>query len=167
MTVMGWLSRRRHRLGFGVHSPFAYRVVKDVIAPGHKYRYYAEEAIAACDSPSRHITRLAVMVHRLAGRHNYRVKFDALSPSVEALMRHAAESAYSSSSADAPVLLITSESLEADTLTRACREHISLLILSRYESVDTPPTGVLFIDTDALLYIPYDKTAFVAYDIRF
>lgn len=34
---------RRHRLGIGVHSPFAYRVVRDVIyGKGH---YYAEELL--------------------------------------------------------------------------------------------------------------------------
>lgn len=164
---MGWLSRRRHRLGFGVHSPFAYRVVKEIIAPGRKYRYYAEKAIAAHDSPSRHLTRLALVVHRLAGRFSYKVKYDALPASVEALMRYAAEPVSCNLLDDAPVLLITSKSLEADTLTRACRENVSMLILSKYEAVDTPKTGVLCIDTDAILYIPYDKTAFVAYDIRF
>lgn len=164
---MGWLSRHRHRKGFGVHSPFAYRVVKDIIAPSRKYRYYAEEAIAGYDSPSRQITRLALMVHRLVGRYNYRIKVSALSPSVETLMRYAAETASRVPSADASVLLITSAPFRTDTLTRVSQDGITLLILSPFELAAPPRTGVLFHDTRAALYFPYEKTAFVAYDIRF
>lgn len=36
-----WVRRRRHRAGHGVHSPFAYRVVRDVIVGGGG-RYYTE-----------------------------------------------------------------------------------------------------------------------------
>ena len=38
--------RLRHSRGFGVHSPFAYRFVTDVIRPG-QYGYYAYDAIDA------------------------------------------------------------------------------------------------------------------------
>lgn len=33
--------RWRHSHGYGVHSPFAYDIVKEVLHPGRDYRYYA------------------------------------------------------------------------------------------------------------------------------
>ncbi len=37
--------RWRHTRGYGVHSPFAYSVVKEVIRPGRRYAYYGYEDI--------------------------------------------------------------------------------------------------------------------------
>lgn len=37
----------RHTYGFGVHSPFAYRLVKDVVRPGRGYAWYGYEDIDA------------------------------------------------------------------------------------------------------------------------
>ena len=37
--------RWRHTRGYGVHSPFAYTVVKEVIRPGRRYAYYGYEDI--------------------------------------------------------------------------------------------------------------------------
>lgn len=39
--MFSWLSRRRRALGFGVHSPFAYRLIKETI--GERCEYYAYE----------------------------------------------------------------------------------------------------------------------------
>lgn len=39
--ILLWFKRRRHRAGHGVHSPFAYRVIKDVIVGGGG-EYYTE-----------------------------------------------------------------------------------------------------------------------------
>lgn len=60
--------RWRHRKGFGVHSPFAYRLVKDVINPG-VYGFYGYSSIEKfCRKKSRNakelkfILRLAVFL---------------------------------------------------------------------------------------------------------
>lgn len=37
-----WLSRFRHRCGYGVHSPFAFRFITDVIYERHPYYAYRE-----------------------------------------------------------------------------------------------------------------------------
>ena len=37
-----WLARFRHRKGYGVHSPFAFRFITDVIYEGHPYYAYRE-----------------------------------------------------------------------------------------------------------------------------
>ena len=36
-----WLARFRHRKGYGVHSPFAFRFITDVIYESHPYYGYA------------------------------------------------------------------------------------------------------------------------------
>lgn len=37
----------RHGHGFGVHSPFAYRMVREVLRPGRVYAYYAYKSLPA------------------------------------------------------------------------------------------------------------------------
>lgn len=37
-----WLARFRHRRGYGVHSPFAFRFITDVIYESHPYYAYRE-----------------------------------------------------------------------------------------------------------------------------
>ena len=37
-----WLARFRHRKGYGVHSPFAFRFITDVIYERHSYYAYAK-----------------------------------------------------------------------------------------------------------------------------
>lgn len=58
----------RHTYGFGVHSPFAFRMVKDVVRPGRVYSWYGYEDIDAAVNSRRAgmgIERRAKMFHRL------------------------------------------------------------------------------------------------------
>lgn len=41
MKVADWYKRWRHGHGFGVHSPFAYRMVREVLRPSSATGYYA------------------------------------------------------------------------------------------------------------------------------
>lgn len=41
-----WYKRWRHGHGFGVHSPFAYRMVREVLRPSHDTGYYAYDDLA-------------------------------------------------------------------------------------------------------------------------
>ena len=36
-----WFKRWRSRKGFGIHSPYAFRFIKEVLAPDRSYAYYA------------------------------------------------------------------------------------------------------------------------------
>lgn len=42
MKVAGFFTRWRHARGFGIHSPFAYRLIREAIRPARGYAYYAE-----------------------------------------------------------------------------------------------------------------------------
>lgn len=53
----GWWQRLRHKRGFGVHSPFAFRFITEVLNPPRKYRYYAEDGCASKDG--RFLARLS------------------------------------------------------------------------------------------------------------
>lgn len=70
--------RLRHTYGFGVHSPFAYRMVKDVVNPGRDYAWYGYEDIDASVNSRRagiRLERQAKMFHRLVAFLNPRSLF--------------------------------------------------------------------------------------------
>ena len=45
MGLSRWYKRWRHGLGFGVHSPYAYRMVREVLRPPRGYAYYAADRL--------------------------------------------------------------------------------------------------------------------------
>ncbi|MDE6028435.1 MAG: hypothetical protein K2G23_10215 [Muribaculaceae bacterium] len=58
----------RHTYGFGVHSPFAFRMVKDVVRPGRGYAWYGYEDIEAAVNSGKvslKMEKQAKMFHRL------------------------------------------------------------------------------------------------------
>lgn len=44
-SIAGWYKRLRHSRGYGVHSPSAYRLVREVLCPDRKYRFYYEDEL--------------------------------------------------------------------------------------------------------------------------
>lgn len=58
-----WYRRWRHGRGFGVHSPFAYEMVKRVLHPDRKYSYYFEESV---DGPGCRLRSRVLRLGRLA-----------------------------------------------------------------------------------------------------
>lgn len=64
---MEWYRRLRHTYGFGVHSPFAYRLVKEVVRPGNVAWYGYNDIDAAMSGAfDRKVRREARMLLRLA-----------------------------------------------------------------------------------------------------
>lgn len=45
MGLSRWYKRWRHSRGYGIHSPFAYRMVREVLCPPRGYAYYAESQL--------------------------------------------------------------------------------------------------------------------------
>lgn len=78
MTLMDRYRRWRHGHGYGVHSPFAYLMVKEVVRPGNGYDYYGYDCInEACaamprDHRHRHMRRHARILLRLVARLDIR-----------------------------------------------------------------------------------------------
>lgn len=68
------LNRWRHSRGFGVHSPYAYRLVCDVVRPNPRYGYYGYhdveravlEARVGTSSESRFIRRACLLLRCVA-----------------------------------------------------------------------------------------------------
>lgn len=67
--ISGLLTRWRHTLGYGVHSPLAYRIVKECIRPDELYAFYADSRIDstfAADRMRRKSMRMLVrLIHQL------------------------------------------------------------------------------------------------------
>lgn len=67
--IFGLLTRWRHTLGYGVHSPLAFRIVKECIRPDDLYAFYADSRIDstfAADHQRRKSVRMLVrLVHQL------------------------------------------------------------------------------------------------------
>ncbi|MDE6301480.1 MAG: hypothetical protein K2M19_07165 [Muribaculaceae bacterium] len=61
MGIGEWYKRLRHSRGFGVHSPFAYRMVREVLAAPRGCAYYAESALDRRDL--RRLYRILVELH--------------------------------------------------------------------------------------------------------
>ena len=67
MGLASWYKRLRHSYGYGVHSPFAYALVRRAVSPGRYCWYgYADIDAALYDNPSRGVRRQARILLRLA-----------------------------------------------------------------------------------------------------
>ena len=64
MGLRTWIDRWRHRHGFGVHSPLAFKMVKEVLWPSGKYAFYKESVIRRSVPP--HLAEPLLRAWRLA-----------------------------------------------------------------------------------------------------
>lgn len=66
------INRWRHRRGYGVHSPAAFMLVKEVVCPQTGYRYYGEDRldVTGMSGRDRLLCRLSLrLIGRLGARH--------------------------------------------------------------------------------------------------
>lgn len=88
MSLGRWYKLRRHRLGIGVHSPFAYRMVRDVIYG--KGRYYTVLKLRRLtDGYPKRVRREYGVIFRLIARLAPKAVrlSDSVEPQVELLVR--------------------------------------------------------------------------------
>ena len=72
------LTRWRNSHGFGVHSPFGFKIAKGVVSPGNNYSYYAEPEIIALgkrDNLTALQIKHCVKLHRLVCALNIRTAY--------------------------------------------------------------------------------------------
>ena len=63
--IKDYIGRWRHTRGYGVHSPLAYRIVKDCIRPDRKYGFYTDSFLDFEFHEERKALRNAKMTIRL------------------------------------------------------------------------------------------------------
>lgn len=60
-----WFQRYRHKKGFGVHSPFAFTFITEIVHQPYAYYAYPEIVEACCNGKRIHDAKL---LHRIASR---------------------------------------------------------------------------------------------------
>lgn len=176
------LSRMRHRRGFGIHSPFAYSMVKDVIAPSVRYLYYNEndvaEALLRSKDTDMDSSTLAMTVFRWCSSHNVNA-WHATASVTEAVRR-----AVKKSRKKAPISKPSPKGMEGLMLVHAADMDADAAA-ALLNSADAPvtagfgfkgkkiakrmnrSTGVLFYAPNGFIFFPYTKTSYVSHDIDF
>lgn len=138
--IVRWLSRIRHRQGYGIHSPFAFGFVKDVVYnPGAFYSYASLER-KLCDNPDKFFRlKDVLMLFRLA---NY------VRPATCRLVNIETDGIVAKA--------IRAGSWHTIILPSGCNASSSLTVVDKWEGVadslisQLPPEGVVvFIGTDA------------------
>lgn len=87
--IAEWYKRLRHTHGYGVHSPFAYRIVRNVICPSKGYMYYGEEQLLNAH-PTDADTQAACMLLRLSAE--MRINYAFVQPCCPQVFREGLES---------------------------------------------------------------------------
>lgn len=174
------LSRLRHRRGFGIHSPYAYTVVKNIIAPSRGYAYYCERRpeIMNADRCDREV-RIARMLMRWCAAQGCR-KVRA-GDGVPALLLQAMTIAgadvarywVGDNYADVSVIVLSAGDISLPQLGEMLADEQSAMIFylgtdygKVWAKVAGRDTGILFYSPGALMLIPYSKTKFTYYDIH-
>lgn len=171
--------RWRHSRGYGVHSPFAYDIVRHVINPARGYAYYGyhELETASANSP-RAMRRAAFLLLRLTARCDVASAFISAGPSTK-LFEKAVKTANSKAAVftDSNLinnarLIVTQETdIELETLSRLL-ERPGRIVLARniprewreslFEALDE---GVMFHDRNSVLIFSRPLTSKVSYSI--
>lgn len=189
--------RWRHSKGYGVHSPYAYRFVKDVVSPGG-YGYYAYHvadrlALSSKFEGWKQKTRIYFLIRLLVFLKARRVVFFGKENiSVEIASRALQLSLYKTNESKkvkflpGDMIILNARQnwkkseKETDFGTEVIKNKIEAAIGERKAILCLNPTsdlrvtlekpikkGVLFTSPDLLLLIPRDEMEYVAYDMKF
>lgn len=167
--------RWRHTRGYGVHSPFAYRMVGRVVRPPRGYLYYLESALSDAPKALRHDARLLV---RLAAELD--IRSASIAPDVPEIIAVAIQSVRSdmkvtvtdTPESDTQLILgidgmpsldcyaqaLASPSLKAIWIKNPPKDWANLLF-------DVLPEGVMFRGREAILIIPHPGMQKIAYTV--
>jgi hypothetical protein len=177
-----WFTRYRHRKGFGIHSPFAFQAVGEVINLPAVYGYYHDDALSRrcrASSVPKSFRRMAVVAMRWVARHA--TEYACVTNSVTPLFKE------SITLADSRVKYLAAPPKNMAGLFVTAADDTSEAELTRLMNApDAPvvvavgyrdaaalcrglnrPDGICFYSVNDILFIPYAKTRFVAYDILF
>ena len=176
--------RWRHSKGYGVHSPFAYKFVTEVLRPGI-YGYYAYNQLEALNrnfkeqrssffKEARFLIRLAYFLHtkRII---TYKIKWPEAQIVAKALrlVYFCCESDSNISFKEGDLLILPPNVLEGERVVRnALEKNVPVFAIKPSAEVknllDNPiKNGVLFSGSSKMLLIPRSQMEYVAYPIKF
>lgn len=115
-----WYKRLRHSRGFGIHSPSAYRLIREVLRPDSRYGYYAYQDIREITDPDYSYRELCLI---------YRLLVDSAAASVAIVHDHSALRALATLALPAAVILEEPERADFAIIGHGC-------------SVNFPPRAV-------------------------
>lgn len=145
-SLFSLYKRWRHTRGFGVHSPFAYRMVKEVVSPPRGYAYYAEFR-PRMDRRERVFYRLGVFLSDCGLPQASRIP-PALTP--DASRRRASRLSRWLANGSRPIVI------ERPT----CDETLAI-----ESAMEASGTGLLLHSPRFLIAVPRPGMAFLRYDI--
>ncbi len=180
------LSRLRHRQGYGIHSPFAYKALGDILHPRRGYTYYKldtlRKIIRQCLLYNKVERSLALDTFRYVARYSpaYYVVSHTLPVQTQEMFVTAVKYAdthirsLNSNDKSAPYgtlfILHGSESQRVAEILRQGKWAVTALCMDTKE-IETlrhlPKSGVLFYSRQYIFYMPYQDMAYVSYDIEF
>lgn len=184
MRLTNYLCRLRHNKGFGIHSPFAFSLIRDIVgAPGHYYSDYQLYHLVGRRGSSR-ISRLTWLIHRLTAR---------LDPQMVVMPEDLPEQLSTAVQLARTTLRPTAKlprELPRDTML-ICRAKWMMLheddVQSVYKQIgnivvvlcgnhdvenianvasESMPGGWALTDNDVAVFISSDKTPYLRYDVK-
>jgi hypothetical protein len=185
MNLIDRYRRWRHGHGYGVHSPFAYFMVKEVVRPGKGYDYYGYAQIEdvcnamPCNRANRKRHRqartLLRLVARLGIRSTYLPKADIDAPYIAALKGADSRIELHCAMADMDQCDLVLSSGDYIPLQRLC-EFISrpgkALGMGHvpqgwaYTLFESLPQGLMLHDTDSLIIVNRAEMQKLSYSIK-
>lgn len=184
MKIWETYLRWRHTKGYGVHSPYAFRFLKDVVRPGN-YGYYAYdnlEKFARGEYVERNsfFKEVRFLIRLCIFLKTKRIITIREKNSVAGVTAKALQITYFNSKTSEGItfkegdLLLLSNSVKEDSnlINKAIGENVPVYsILPGLECrkvIETPiDRGVLFNGNSELLLIPRKEMEYVSYTIRF
>lgn len=171
---MKWLTRYSHRHGFGIHSPYAFRVVGEIVRAPYTYYAYADIK-KACSSRSE--ISSALMLHRLVGRTGIpNVYFDTIYPDSFFISVRYANSKIKvlkdASTAVKTLMVVNAKQTEVSHLSKLFNRPLAIVYGIGYNEddvlkiVSNNSTGLLLLDSDKFLFFNNINMAFLSYLVK-
>ena len=168
--------RKRHARGFGVHSPFAYRFVTDVIHPG-RYGYYAFDEIDDDTALSPKVCRDAkwyVRIARFLESQRFVTPGDIPTGARRAAKALGVDviSAKEGRWKDSDILIVNGEDGSYKLIKGALEAGIPVLAIQpdtrlRRRLEEPIAKGLALYSKNKILIVPRDAMAFTSYQIDF
>lgn len=192
MSVAGGISkaylRWRHSRGYGVHSPFAYGLVKNAISPGPAYSYYGYHDIDAvlerCHAGRyprlRNDARLLLRIMTALGSRRLIVAAEPRDV-FAAAGKGAGAATLTAHGGRLPALapgdfvVARGDSLTSDAVTSAIRQGVAVMAIEPSDSVrqfpgdsgqGSPFDGLLLTGKHITIAIPNPDMRFVSYTMK-